>query len=113
MGFLNRHLPRVNAAANTALRGVRLVVANRSLRAWGVLGSHLLRRLFGRPAPAFMTLAATYRCPCRCVHCYASAPERAKQDELTTGEVKEIIDQAKRLEQRRVPPLVRVPVRIE
>ena len=97
MGFLTRHFPRVSAGANTALRGARLYVANRSLRAWGVLGSHLVRRMFGRPAPAFMTLAPTYRCPCRCVHCYASAPDRPKQEELTTVQIKEIIDRAKRL----------------
>ena len=44
--------------------------------------------------PATSTLSVTPRCPCRCVHCSADrfvAPER---DELSTDELKSVIDQA-------------------
>jgi MoaA/NifB/PqqE/SkfB family radical SAM enzyme len=90
-------LAGVKAMVNIAYRALRLYGSNGSLRAWGVLLAHLRRKMFGQPVPRFITISPTYRCQCRCVHCCARASERDHRNELTTEEVKAVIDQAKRL----------------
>ena len=94
---LAKRFPGLSARINDLYRGFRLYRANRSPRAWGVLAAHLWRRMLTRSVPPFITIAVTYRCPCRCVHCYASAPDRSGPDELDTAQMKSVIDQAKRL----------------
>lgn len=44
-----------------------------------------------------MTLAPTFRCQCNCIHCYAHGRGVNQGDELTTREVKSVLDQARRL----------------
>ncbi|MHC4663403.1 MAG: radical SAM protein [Planctomycetota bacterium] len=44
--------------------------------------------------PATANLAITYRCPCDCVHCSAMPFYRKDKDELSTGEMKDLIDQS-------------------
>jgi len=97
MGFVNNYLPGLNAAAYRSYRALRLYRANGSARAWRQFLSHFARRLLGRPAPAYLILAPTYRCQYRCVHCCATAHNGDAQDELNTAEVKSVIDQAQRL----------------
>jgi len=97
MGFLNKNFPRVHATVNTMYRALRLYHSNGSFRALGVFFLHLYRNMLDGSAPQFVTIALTYRCPCRCVHCCVSASERHKQSELETWQVKSVIDQAKRL----------------
>lgn len=87
----------LGAKFNLVYRATRLYSSNRSVRAWGVLLSHLSRRPFGRPLPPFVTISPTYRCQCRCVHCCANAAQRDHRDELETRELKSVIDQAKGL----------------
>lgn len=79
------------------MRTLRLYGKNRSLRAWSVLFMYVLRRIFGHVVPPFIYLAVTYRCQCRCVHCYANAPFEDDHDNLDTEQCKSIIDQIKRL----------------
>jgi MoaA/NifB/PqqE/SkfB family radical SAM enzyme len=43
--------------------------------------------------PATSTLSVTPRCPCRCVHCSADRFVTAERRELTTDELKNVIDQ--------------------
>ena len=85
MAFLNKNFPRVNAVANMLYRSLRLYHSNRSLLAWRVLFSHLCRKMLNQPVPPFITIAPTYRCPCRCVHCGVRAPERDHRVELKTS----------------------------
>ncbi len=75
----------------------RLYASNRSLKAVGRIPGFAARRLLLRPVPANVSIALTYRCQCRCEHCYSSAPDRKDHEELTTGEIKSIIDQVRRL----------------
>jgi MoaA/NifB/PqqE/SkfB family radical SAM enzyme len=70
---------------------------NGSLRAWRQLLVHLVRRVFGRPGPLFVIIGLAYRCQCRCVHCYANAPDQSKAEELGTAQVKSLIDDVRRL----------------
>ena len=51
----------------------------------------------GRPVPTFLDLATTYRCQCRCVHCAADAFPAGGRTELTTSQLKSVIDAASRL----------------
>ncbi|MBE3098221.1 MAG: radical SAM protein [Planctomycetes bacterium] len=44
--------------------------------------------------PGTCTLSVTPRCPCRCVHCSADRFVTGKRRELTTGELKSVVDQA-------------------
>ena len=97
MGMINKYCPRANAAVNTLYRGLRLYCANRSWRAWRQLLSYSLRTALGRPVPHFTTIGLTYRCQCSCDHCYVNASEKDKSAELSTGEVKSVIDQLRQL----------------
>ena len=60
---------------------------------WGLIKSHL----FGHSFPTAMTLAVTYRCQCRCVHCSAGSHLRKDSQELTTQEAQKLIDESQRL----------------
>jgi len=97
MSLLNRALPRLNARVNMLYRALRLYCSNGSARAWAVALRHLCRRMLGETVPPFITIAPTYRCPCRCVHCAVVGGSRSEGDELTTSEIKSIIDQARQL----------------
>jgi MoaA/NifB/PqqE/SkfB family radical SAM enzyme len=95
--FLARCFPRVNAQVNTLYRALRLYSSNRSLRAWGKALSYAARSAFAGPVPPFITIALTYRCPCRCVHCGAGAPKGDAADDLDTDEFKRVMDQAAKM----------------
>ncbi len=88
MSFLFRHLPTAGAALNTACRAVRLYVSDGSWRGWAPPGSHYLKKIRGIPTPTFVTVGVTYRCQCRCTHCYSDSPSRPTDEETTTDEIK-------------------------
>jgi 12,18-didecarboxysiroheme deacetylase len=54
------------------------------------LPSHLLQ--FSSDKKPVMVWNVTRRCNLRCVHCYAQADDQVRQDELTTGEGKTLLD---------------------
>ncbi len=58
-----------------------------------VLKSYLL----GHPFPVAMTFAVTYRCQLKCAHCSADSHLRKDEQELTTEEVKKLIDDSQKL----------------
>ena len=97
MSFLGKHFPRLTVFANRSSRTLRLYCANRSLRAWRQLVSYHLRRMNGHPVPAFLDIATTYRCQCRCVHCAAEMFGKNEKPDMTTAQLKSLIDQASRL----------------
>ncbi len=97
MSLAFRHLPRASAAFNTSWRALRMYVGNRSARAWVAAGGHYARRIAGRPSPSFVTLAVTYRCQCRCAHCYADSPSRPRENELGTEELRSALRQIRGL----------------
>ena len=92
-----KHFPSVSAAINTNYRAFRLYISNRSLRAWVAAGSHFWKRIRGHPTPTFVTVAVTYRCQIRCEHCYSNSPDRPPDEDLTTEELKSVIQQVKDL----------------
>lgn len=51
-------------------------------------------KLFGLKTPTTCTLAITYRCQCKCVHCSADRFIDSSRRELTTDELKRVIDEA-------------------
>lgn len=62
--------------------------ANRAIQA-------LVRdKLFGIKTPTTCTLAVTYKCQCRCVHCSADRFIDPNRRELSTDELKSVIDQS-------------------
>lgn len=59
------------------------------------LGRFFIRRALGAPNPPMaLMLAVTYRCQCRCVHCSSAELGLDGEEELSTAEVKSLIDQA-------------------
>jgi len=92
-----RHLPAASAAFNTSYRALRMYLGNHSLAAWRAAGAHYARRLSGRPSPTFVTVAVTYRCQCRCEHCYSDSPTRPREIELGTEELRSVLRQIRGL----------------
>jgi AdoMet-dependent heme synthase len=84
-------------AANRLHRVLRLYGSNGSTRAWRQLLTYLCRKAVRRPVPEYIWLAPTYRCQCRCPHCYSNAPDRGEHVELETEVWKSVLDQAKQL----------------
>ena len=90
-------LSRIRGSVNILYRTLRLYWSNGSIRAWGRLFLYPIRIILGRGAPVFTTIGLTYRCECGCEHCYVGDSDRATRAELTTSEVKSVIDQLRRL----------------
>jgi len=97
MSLLFKHFPSASAVFNTNYRALRLYISNRSLKAWGAALSHFWKRIRGHAAPAFVTVAVTYKCQSRCEHCYSDSPSRPLEEELTTEELKSVIRQVRDL----------------
>ncbi len=74
-------------------RGVSLYARNGSWRAWVQLASYYLRRIAGRAVPLSVCLAITYRCQCNCSNCYAAVKAGENAYEMSTEELKTLIDE--------------------
>lgn len=67
---------------------------------FGLIGGLRLARFFIRRAlgartpPMALMLAVTYRCQCRCVHCSSAELAEEGEKELSTAEIKDLIDHA-------------------
>jgi MoaA/NifB/PqqE/SkfB family radical SAM enzyme len=97
MSMWFREFPTASAAFNTGYRALRLYVSSRSWRAWAAAGSHYLKKIRSQPTPTFVTVAVTYKCQCRCDHCYSDSPARPDEEELTTAELKSVLRQVRAL----------------
>jgi MoaA/NifB/PqqE/SkfB family radical SAM enzyme len=82
---------------NLLNRAARLYRTNGSLRAWQQAAAHIYLKLAGQAPPTSATLASTYRCQCKCDNCYAAVDGRNGVDEMSTEELKAVIDQLKGL----------------
>jgi AdoMet-dependent heme synthase len=89
--------PHLMTLANRVCRMTRLYASNRSLRAVAQLPRFAASRLLLRPFPANVSIALTYRCQCQCEHCYSNAPDRKDHEEMTTADLKAVIDQVRSL----------------
>ena len=87
----------LNEGLNGLYRAFRAYFSNGSLKAWGVLLIHLLRKIYTRSLPTYLHISLTERCQCRCVHCYARGRLGEKRKELNTEEIKSLIDQGRQL----------------
>jgi MoaA/NifB/PqqE/SkfB family radical SAM enzyme len=92
-----KHFPSASTAFNTGFRALRLYISNRSWKAWAAAGSHYLKRIRGIPTPTFVTVAATYRCQCRCAHCYSDSPGGPREEDMSTDQLKSVIRQVRGL----------------
>jgi len=69
-----------------------------------ITNNKLLKRLIFSYGQAFnilpkvLTVALTYRCQCHCFHCGVSDYRKVKEDEFSTEEVKDLINQAKKIQ---------------
>jgi len=97
VSLIFRQLPAAGAAINTGYRAIRLYTSSRSWKPWRTAASHYLKKLRGVPTPTFVTVAVTYRCQCRCAHCYSDSPDRPHEEEMTTAEIKSVLRQVRDL----------------
>ena len=86
---------RITTGVNALYRAALLYWSARSPQAWLQAASYLRLRMAGHSPPVTITIAPTYRCQCRCVHCFAAVAGRKGGDELTTDQWKQVIDEAK------------------
>lgn len=84
-------------SARTLQGALRLYSHNRSYRAWRRLVSFIYRKARGRPVPTTAFVVITYRCQLRCPHCYAAVEVRGSRDEMSTEEVKSVLDELRAL----------------
>lgn len=97
MKSLNHTAQNAKWIVNKVYRGFRLYHSNGSSRAKRLLLKHFLTRVRDGNVPEIITIGVTYRCQCSCVHCSSNVRSRKKSEELSTWEIKSIIDQSKRL----------------
>lgn len=95
--WLNNHFPQLNATANTVYRAMCIYHSNDSWLAWRRLFKHPFRIRRPFPVPPFLTIALTYECICRCVHCAVSDGGDASRREMRTDQIQSVIDQAKNM----------------
>jgi MoaA/NifB/PqqE/SkfB family radical SAM enzyme len=93
MSLIVERFPRTAAAINLAVRTVRLYAKARSLRALARMASTVTRRALGKRIPIYATVALTFRCQCRCVHCYAEGRQDTGRVELTTAQFRDVLRQ--------------------
>jgi len=82
---------------NLLNRAARLYHTNPSLRTWGQPIFHIYRKLVGKVPPITGAIGVTYRCQCRCAHCYADVNGRSSNAEMSTNQIMEAIKQLKAL----------------
>jgi len=98
MGHIKNLALELQAAANSSFRLIGYIASNWSWRAVGhFLRYFFLKSFLRKPVPFYLSLAVTNRCQGRCVHCYSYLQRDDDRSELTTAELKSVIDQAGRL----------------
>jgi AdoMet-dependent heme synthase len=85
----------LQALVSVLRRGIQLYVRNHSPRAFFQAFSFLVRKVTGQSPPIGAYIAITYRCQCRCPHCYAPGSNSLTLQELSTKEILSILDQLK------------------
>lgn len=86
------------ASVNSALRLARSAGSNWSWRTAGHFPGYFFRKtVLRKPVPFYLSLALTSLCQGRCIHCYSFLQRKEERPELTTAELKSVIDQAGRL----------------
>ncbi len=59
-----------------------------------LFGEVLRKRTLSSFGPRLIEITLTHRCQCRCVHCYDERAPTSVADELSTSEVRSLLDQA-------------------
>ncbi len=77
-------------------RAARYYCKNRSLRSWLQPPYYVYKRIAAR-SPLQATLATTYRCQAKCIHCHTALHKKSVSDEMSTEEWKHIVAQLKEL----------------
>ena len=81
--------------ARVGLKGMTPHKAYNMLRYW------FKTSVLGKQIPWLMELSVTYRCPCRCVHCsvgeYLDEANAKRTEELTTEQMKSVLEQAQKI----------------
>ena len=97
-GRRDDRIRELKASVNSAVRLFGSMGSNWSWRVAGSFLRYLFRKAVLRtPVPFYLSLAVTNRCQGRCVHCYSFLQRKEERPELTTDELKSVIDQAARL----------------
>lgn len=97
MGNSNGTFLSVISRLSLHQRTLRYYWTNRSFLAWRRLAAFSLQKMLGRRVPAIVYISLTSRCQCHCPHCYAESHKRTGAEEMTTEEIKFLIDQAKEM----------------
>jgi MoaA/NifB/PqqE/SkfB family radical SAM enzyme len=94
----NQNYNQLKAVINKLHRGAIATISGFSLNRAKLLLRYLwYNKIKKKVIPQVMTVGVTYSCQCRCVHCSSGVPElkqRLKEKEITTWQIKDLIDQA-------------------
>jgi MoaA/NifB/PqqE/SkfB family radical SAM enzyme len=89
---------RIKFNINKIRRGSAAIYSGFSLERAKTLIRYLYKtKIIGRVIPEVITVGVTYKCQCRCVHCSSNVPNLKGQilkREMSTSQLKEIIDQS-------------------
>lgn len=97
MSSSRERLLALRMSVRTLQGALRLYPHNRSYRAWRQLVFFVYRKVRGRPVPTTAFVVITYRCQLRCPHCYAAVEVRGSRDEMSTEELKSVLEQLRAL----------------
>ena len=97
----NQNYNQLKALINKLRRGVIATLSGFSINRAKLLLRYLwYNKIKKAVIPQVITVGVTYNCQCRCVHCSSGVPElnkSLKDKEMTTWQIKELIDQAVRI----------------
>jgi len=97
----NQNYNQLKALINKLRRGVIATLSGFSInRAKLLLRYFWYNKIKKAVIPQVITVGVTYSCQCRCVHCSSGVPElnkSLKDKEMTTWQIKDLIDQAVRM----------------
>jgi len=101
MKSANQNYNQLKALINKLRRGVIATLSGFSINRAKLLLRYLwYNKIKKAVIPQVITVGVTYNCQCRCVHCSSGVPElnkSLKDKEMTTWQIKELIDQAVRI----------------
>ena len=98
MKSANQSYNQLKAVTNKFHRGVLATISGSSLNRAKLLLRYLwYNKIKKEVIPQVITVGVTYSCQCRCVHCSSGVPElnkNLKEKEMSTWQIKDLIDQA-------------------